>query len=63
MIFGKDNHVPTQVGDFTGAQTSLDRQQHKHLVPDGMSGLLSEDQQVFDVSLSEYFSALADHAM
>jgi hypothetical protein len=30
------------LADFTGAQASFDRQQHQHLVPDGMPGLASE---------------------
>ena len=43
------HHRPGQVGDFTGAQASLDRQQHERLVADGMPGLASEDQQVFNM--------------
>jgi len=42
-------HLPGQVSDFTGAQASLHRQQHKHLVANGMPGLTSEDQQVFNM--------------
>ena len=56
-----DQHRPGQVGDFTGAQASLDRQQHQHLVADGMSGLAHEDQQVFDMVGRQDFGALANH--
>jgi hypothetical protein len=58
-----DHHVPSQVGDFGSTQASLQRQQHNHLVADRVSGLLSDEQQVFDVTLSENFCALANHAM
>jgi hypothetical protein len=58
-----DHHVPTQVGDFGGTQASLQRQQHDHLVADRVPGVLSEEQQVFDVTLSEDFCALANHTM
>jgi hypothetical protein len=56
-----DHHVPSQVGDFGGTQASLQRQQHDHLVADRVPGVLSEEQQVFDVTLSENLCALANH--
>src|ERR1019366_9148815 len=37
-----DHHVPTQVSDFGGTQASLQRQQHDHLVADGMPGVPGE---------------------
>src|ERR1039457_2673784 len=58
-----DHHVPGQVSDFGGTHPSLQRQQHNHLVADWVPGLASEEQQVFDVTLSENFCALANHSI
>ena len=46
---GLDQHRPGQVGDFTGAQASFDRQQDQHFVANRMPGLTREDQQVFNI--------------
>jgi hypothetical protein len=56
-----EHHVPGQVGDFTGAQTSLGGQQDDHTVTKGMPGAVGKDQEVVDVAKREYFCLLAWH--
>jgi hypothetical protein len=45
------DHIPSQVGDLTGTETGLCRQQHHDLVASRVSGRFGKQEELVDVSV------------
>jgi hypothetical protein len=56
-----ENHLPGEVGDFPGAQSSFQRQLDNQPVPNGMPGRGRKHQEIVASFLGQYLCLPAGH--
>ena len=56
-----ENHVPRQLSNLAGAQTSLCRQQYDDLVADRVTSTIDEEQEVVYVARGKDLGLFTEH--